>query len=144
MKEDIEMERPIGYWLKHVDCLIEDAAMRAFAEQSLTRRHWQVINVLHQSPKDEAQLTEAISPFWQPGTITLEDVTTELVRRNWLTRDDIGRYALTPAGEAGHAAVEERVQGIRFASVAGLTEQDYNATVHVLQRMAENLERTTA
>jgi hypothetical protein len=144
MGEDMEMQRPIGYWLKHLDRLIEGAAERAFAEQNLTRRHWQIMNVLHQSPKGAAELTEAISPFWQPGTITLEKVTTDLIRRGWLTRDDSGRYALTAAGEAGHAALEKRVQGIRFASVAGLTEQDYNATVHVLQQMAENLERATA
>src|SRR5215475_12371622 len=94
------MERPIGYWLKHLDRLIETAAERTFAEQKLTRRHW-------------------------------------------LTRDDTGRYALTPAGRAGHAAVEQKVHGIRSALLVGLTEQDYRETVRVLQRMAENLELAT-
>ena len=134
------MERPLGYWLKHLDRLIETAAERTFAEQELTRRHWQIMNVLRESPQQEAGLTEAVRPFWAPGAITLEEVTSELARRGWLTQDDTGRYALTPAGQAGHAAVEQQVRGIRSTLVTGLTEQDYRDTVRVLQRMAENLE----
>jgi len=139
----MKMERPIGYWLKHLDRLIETAAERTFAEQKLTRRHWQIMNVLRESPQQEAGLTEAVRPFWGPGAITLDEVTSELTRRGWLTRDDTGRYALTPAGQAGHAAVEQKVHGIRSALLVGLTEQDYRETVRVLQRMAENLELAT-
>jgi DNA-binding MarR family transcriptional regulator len=143
MRKSMEMERPIGYWLKHLDRLIEAAAERTFAEQKLTRRHWQTLNVLHESPQDAAGLTEAIRPFWGPGAITLGEVTSELARRGWLTRDEAGFYALTPAGQAGHAAVGKKVQGIRSTFLTGLTEQDYRGTVQVLQRMAENLERAT-
>ena len=137
----MEMERPIGYWLKHLDRLIEAALERAVAEHKLTRRHWQIMNVLRESPQQEAGLTEAIRPFWGPGAITLDEVTSELTRRGWLTQDNTGRYALTPAGQAGHAAVEQKVHGIRSTFLTGLTEQDYRGTVRVLQRMAENLER---
>ena len=137
----MEMERPIGYWLKHLDRLIEAALERAFAEHKLTRRHWQIMNVLRESPQQQAGLTEATRPFWGPGAITLDEVTSELTRRGWLTQDDTGRYALTPAGQAGHAAVEQKVHGIRSTFLTGLTEQDYRGTVRVLQRMAENLER---
>jgi len=139
----MEMERPMGYWLKHLDRLIETAAERTLAEQELTRRHWQIMNVLHESPQQETGLTEAVRPFWGPGAITLDEVTSELTRRGWLTQDDTGRYALTPAGQAGHTAVEQKVRGIRSTLVTGLTEQDYRDTVRVLQRMAENLERAT-
>ena len=31
-------QRPIGYWLKHLDRLIDQAAERALAEEHLTRR----------------------------------------------------------------------------------------------------------
>ena len=135
------MDKPIGYWLKHLDGLIEGAAERAFAEEKLTRRHWQIMNVLRESPQDEAGLTEAIRPFWGPGAITLHEVTSELTQRGWLTQDDSGRYWLTPAGQAGHAAVEEKVRGIRATFLTGLTEEDYFGTLRVLQRMAGNLER---
>src|SRR5215470_3206191 len=137
----MEMSRPIGYWLKHLDGLIEAVAERAFADERLTRRHWQVMNVLRDSPQDEAGLTEAIRPFWGPDAISLHKVTSELTRRGWLTQDETGRYLLTPAGQAGHATVQEKVRGIRATLITGLTEEDYAGTLRILQRMAENLER---
>ena len=135
------MERPIGYWLKHLDRLIEAAAQRTLADEKLTRRHWQIMNILRQSPQDAAALTSAIRPFWGPGAVTLDEVTGELARRGWLTQDDARRYTLTPAGQAGHAAVQKKVHGIRATFLTGLTEHDYHATVQALQRMAENMAR---
>src|SRR5215831_7696737 len=137
----MKMERPIGYWLKHLDALIEAAAERTFAEEQLTRRHWQVMNILRESPRDGSWLASAIRPFWAPGAITLDEVIRELSGRGWLTRDDAGRYRLTPSGQAGHAGLSENVHRIRATLVTGLTKQDYLATVRVLERMAENLER---
>ncbi|MGV9309098.1 MarR family winged helix-turn-helix transcriptional regulator [Nonomuraea sp. NPDC003727] len=144
MEKDMVMERPIGYWLKHLDRLIEATAERVFADQQLTRRHWQIMNVLHQSPRTAADLAEALRPFWTPGAAPLEDVTGELTRRGWLAQDDAGRYTLTAAGQAGHAAVHEKVNGIRSTFLTGLTEEEYRRTVDVLQRMAGNLERAAA
>lgn len=137
MRKDMNMERPIGYWLKHLDRLIEDAAERAFAAEKLTRRHWQILNVLRQSPQDEAGLTEALSPFWTADAVTLAEVTTDLTTRGWVT----GHYALTAAGEAAHASVAEKVNGIRATFLTGLTDDDYHRTVRALRHMAENLER---
>jgi hypothetical protein len=44
------MERPIGYWLKHLDRLIEEAFGDALAEQALSRRHWQAMKGPSQKP----------------------------------------------------------------------------------------------
>jgi len=140
MYMEIDMEAPIGYWLKHLDRLIDATAERAFAEEQLTRRHWQVMDVLSQSAQDAAGLTAAIRPFWGPGAVTQDEITGELAARGWLAQDDSGRYALTRAGQAGHAAVATKVQGIRSAFLAGMTEDDYLRTVQTLRRMAENLE----
>ncbi|MET8987317.1 MarR family transcriptional regulator [Nonomuraea wenchangensis] len=134
------MERPIGYWLKHLDRLIEAEAERVLTEEHLTRRHWQVLNVLRQAPQTASGLGETLRPFWQPGAITLEDVTGELARRGWLAEDAESRHTLTPEGLTGHAAVQEKVHGIRSAFLAGLTEEEYTGTVRTLQRMAANLE----
>jgi hypothetical protein len=43
MSED---RRPIGYWLKHLDGLIEAAFSRTLAGQGVTRRHWQALKTL--------------------------------------------------------------------------------------------------
>ncbi len=133
------LDRPIGYWLKHLDRLIDQALDRCLAEDGLSRRHWQVMNVLAHGPAGKPDLAAALQPFWGDGAVTLEDVTGELARRGWLLRDAAGGCALSPAGAAAHARVAERVQAQRRRSVDGLTAAEYEATVHVLRRMAENL-----
>ncbi|MFG1947026.1 MarR family winged helix-turn-helix transcriptional regulator [Nonomuraea sp. NPDC048826] len=134
------MERPIGYWLKRVDRLIEAAADHVFADAGLGRRHWQVLNTLYEAPRTPSDLAEALRPFWAAGEITQEEVIGELARRGWAVQDGAGRHTLTADGMAGHAAIQEKINGIRSATVDGLADDDYHRTVAVLRRMAENLE----
>jgi hypothetical protein len=133
------LERPIGYWLKHLDRLIDQALDRCLAEDGLSRRHWQVMNVLARGPVGERDLAEALQPFWGDGAVTLGDVTGELARREWLVADVAGGFALSPAGADAHARVAERVRAQRRRSADGLTAAEYEAAVRVLRRMAENL-----
>lgn len=142
MPENIRPSHRFGYWLKRLDNLIETTQERTFAEEKLTRRQWQILHILSESPQDAARLTDAIRPFLGPGAVTLDEVTGELAHRGWLTRDEAGRYALTPAGQAGHAAVDEKLNELfRTTFLTGLTQDDYYGTMRILQRMAENLER---
>jgi hypothetical protein len=130
------IERPIGYWLKHLDRLIDGAMDRAFGAEGVTRRHWQVLNILREAPRDAAGLRDALRPFWTEGASMLDDVTGDMARRGWL----VGSYALTPAGEAAHAAVQRKVHGIRATFLTGLADDEYHRTVRTLRHMAENLE----
>jgi DNA-binding MarR family transcriptional regulator len=138
------MDKPIGYWLKRLDQLIESAFGRVFAEQELSRRHWQVLNVLHPAPLDATALAEALRPFWEPGAITAADVIRDLTERGWVGLDDEGRYALTPAGLAGHAEVKAKVDAVRATVIDGLTEAEYYTTMRALQQMTANLEQAAA
>jgi len=141
MTEEVQLSHRFGYWLRRVDSLIEATQERTFAEEKLTRREWQILHLLSDSPRDEAGLADALRPFLGAGAITLDEVTRELGSRGWLTRDEAGRYALTAPGRTGHAAVEEKLnQVFRSTFLAGLTQDDYYGTMRVLQRMAENLE----
>jgi DNA-binding MarR family transcriptional regulator len=133
------MERPIGYWLKHVDALIEEAFSGALAESSLSRRDWQVLNTLAGAPLDEPGLAEALRPFWGESGVTLDEVIQGLARRDWIERGADGRYALTSDGQAARAAVAERVEAIRTRMTNGVTPAAYEAAVEVLRRMADNL-----
>jgi DNA-binding MarR family transcriptional regulator len=135
------MDKPIGYWLKQLDQLIESAFGRAFAEQELSRRHWQVLNVLRAAPLDATALAEALRPFWEPGAIAAADVVRDLTERGWVHQDDEGRYALTPAGLAGHAEVKAQVDAVRATVIDGLTEAEYHTTMRALQQMTTNLEQ---
>lgn len=38
------MRRPIGYWRKLVDRLIDEISEGLLHEQQLARRHWQLLN----------------------------------------------------------------------------------------------------
>ena len=134
------IERPIGYWLKHLDQLIDTAMDQALAEEGVTRRHWQILNILRSAPHDEAGLTEALRPFWGEGAITPAEVMADLAGRGWVT----GRYALTPAGETAHAAIQARVHRIRERFLTNLTADDYRRTTATLRQMAENLESSLA
>jgi len=133
-------EAPIGYWLKHLDELIEAHFDRTLADHDLGRRHWQTLNMLSRGPLDGEDVEQGLRPFWTDGAITMNEVTQELIRRGWVVRRDDGLYALTPAGEAGRAALADRVRLSRRLLMDGLTPDDYEATVGVLRRMAGNLE----
>lgn len=117
------MDRPIGYWLKHLDTLLENAMSQALGD--LSRREWQVLNA---TAEGRAAAT-ALAPF---------DGVAEAVRaledRGWLAD---GR--LTGEGRAAHAAVSEQVARFRRRSTEGVSDEEYRATVGVLSRMAANV-----
>ena len=134
--------KPIGYWLKRLDQLIELSLDRTLAKDGLSRREWQVMNLLHDAPAGEAAIVEALRPFWTPGAVPSNRVIRELKNRRWIERDAGDGYRLTERGEAARAAVTERVQSIRNAMTDGLTAPRYEGAVDTLRLMAENLERT--
>jgi hypothetical protein len=134
--------KPIGYWLKRLDQLIELSLDRTLAEDGLSRREWQVMNLLHDAPADEAAIIEALRPFWMPGAVPSNRVIRELENRGWTERDAGDVYRMSERGEAARAAVTERVQSLRNLMTDGLTAPRYAAAVDTLRLMAENLERT--
>jgi hypothetical protein len=46
-----ESGRPIGYWLKRVVRLIDGQFERQLAEDGLSRRQWQLLNLLEGGPR---------------------------------------------------------------------------------------------
>lgn len=132
--------RPIGYWVKLVDRLLEVGLDAELARDGLTRRHWQVLAVVQdEGPVDELAVARALAPFdtaaGEPvGTAEL----TLLVSRRWMVRDG-GGYVLTDDGREHVAALAERVQGFRERIAEGITADEYATTLAVLQRVATNL-----
>jgi hypothetical protein len=132
--------QPIGYWLKHLDQLIEANFDRTLAGFGLGRRHWQTLNVLAAGPQNEAALALALAPFWADvGLPRREQVLAELQQRGWIDHQHHS-YALTTAGRAAHGQISERVKTTRRQATAGLSEQEYASAISTLARMAANLE----
>jgi hypothetical protein len=133
MVNDMHMSddnKPIGWWLKEVDRLLEQSFERVLAADGLSRRQWQLLNAVH----GEARIAVALAPFLSGDPAELASLTDPLTDRGWLDAD-----GLTPAGVAAHAQLREKVQAQRRRITNGIVDAEYLATVDVLRRMAVNL-----
>lgn len=146
MSQDIKTDdrRPIGYWLKHLDRLIEDTFSRTLAGQGLTRRHWQVLNTLAPGPASPADLTKALDPFLRDDPTEQATTAAGLIDRGWVSHDQDGRLCLTPPGQTAHQQTQQQVQQTRGLMFHGIRADEYAAVIDILTRMAANLETSTA
>jgi DNA-binding MarR family transcriptional regulator len=133
----MERQRPIGWWVKRLDALLEQAVDLAVAGEGLTRRHWQVLHSLSEGPGREDDLRSVLADF--PGDIGT--VVTGLVEREWVQRSAGDVVALTADGRSAHDRVAAAVGQVRRHAADGLSAEEYEQTVRVLGRMAENVER---
>lgn len=136
-----DAHRPIGFWLKLVDRLIDERLEATLTEHGVTRRQWQLLNVLERGAADLDTLDAAVAPFLasDPGDPeSSAEHLEELVESGWLALE-AGRYALTETG----AGVVERLRAVvgeqRRAIGEGIGEEQYAETLAVLERMARNL-----
>ena len=130
--------RPIGFWLKLVDRLLDEGFDRLLGGAGLTRRHWQALTALQPGPATVEELDATLAPFLDDQEPTIRPVLEDLATRGWHL--DGGRpAAATPAGTAAHGELLAAVSAHRRRVTDGITAEDYRATLAVLQRMAANL-----
>jgi DNA-binding MarR family transcriptional regulator len=132
--------RPIGYWLKHLDRLIDQAFEQALDADGLTRRHWQVLNTLAAGPSTDAALTAALQPFVEEDAKAVEAIINDFLARGWVRNIPDGGVEISERGRAAHGAAMQRVAETRQALRRGITDDEYVSVVRILQRMASNLE----
>jgi hypothetical protein len=131
-------QRPIGYWLRLVDGLIDDQFAGTLDEHGVTRMQWQLLNVLARGQASVEMLDAAVKPFLVAGGETTLDHLTELIESAWVDATPTG-YELT---ERGHGALDRLtnvVAGQRTDMSAGVAESEYLTTIGTLERMARNL-----
>ena len=131
-------QRPIGYWLRLVDGLIDEQFARTLDEHGVTRMQWQLLNVLARGQASVEMLDAAVAPFLVAGGETTLDHLTELIDSAWVDATPTG-YELT---ERGHGALDRLTNVIaeqRTVMSAGVAEGDYLTTVNTLEQMALNL-----
>src|SRR6266496_4347010 len=90
--------RPIGFWLKLVDGLIDAGFDALLGEQQFTRRHWQVLNLLSQKAATVAQIDAKLTPFLTAGEATTRPILDDLHRRGLVEWVDGERASLTLRG----------------------------------------------
>lgn len=127
--------RPIGFWLKLVDRLIEDRLETTLG--GLSRRHWQLLNVIQQGPTSQPEVDARVRPFLEGSGTTAAEVV-DLQQRGWLT-SGTAKMELTECGAAEFARLLELVSADRTNLMIGIEQEQYASTVSVLERMARNL-----
>jgi DNA-binding MarR family transcriptional regulator len=135
-------ERPIGYWLKKLDRLIDQQFERQLEEAGLSRRQWQLLNLLEDGPRSTPELQSELEPFLQDDPDDLSDALSGLVTRGWADSQE-NVVTLTGTGRAQFGLVKAKVAELRQALTAGISADEYQATIDVLARMAANLEPGT-
>jgi DNA-binding MarR family transcriptional regulator len=130
---------PIGYWLKKLDRLIEEQFERQLGEADLSRRQWQLLNLLENGPRSLPELQTELEPFLQDAPDNLGDALSGLVTRGWADMQE-NIVTLTEIGRTKLGLVKSQVAELRQALMAGISPQEYQATIEVLSRMAANLE----
>lgn len=139
----METPKPIGYWLKHLDNLMERQFQAALEDFELDRRHWQVLNVLYGGARPFEELQEALAPFWDdegPGLEAVLHGEGGLSPRGWIRRSDL-LVGLSYDGYDAYQKVASRVEETRDTILTGLSAEQYAETLRVLSVMSANIER---
>lgn len=135
----MDTPRPLGYWLKLVDRLIDEQFASTLEEHGVTRRQWQLLNVLSREPATVEQLDAAVAPFLSADDEESSvDHLTELIESGWVDATPTG-YDVTERGRGAFERLAEVVATQRTVMAAGVTEDEYTQTISVLERMARNL-----
>jgi DNA-binding MarR family transcriptional regulator len=132
-------QRPIGFWLKLLDGLFDEQFAVTLDEHGVTRRQWQLLNVLSRGDATIEQLNAAVAPFLAgEDDESASDHLAELVESTWV---DVtaGGYQLTERGRGALERLSAVVSDQRTMVAAGLSEDEYLTTVATLERMARNL-----
>lgn len=146
--EFMDTQLPISYWVKLVDRLIDDLFATTLEEHGITRRQWQLLNVLSKGSAGVELLDIEIAPYLSPAnataapnqdlhTTSLESLT-ELVESGWLTTDG-ALYDLTERGRTVVDRLTVVIADERTKATVGVTPEQYATTLTVLETMARNL-----
>jgi DNA-binding MarR family transcriptional regulator len=134
--------RPIGYWLRRVDQLLERHIAEAQQASGLTRSGWQILNVLTEGGgAATATIANSLAAFMDIPEAQRH--LSGLAERQWVAVDGtalVPVWQLTATGREAHAAALERQTVVRRRALAGVSEAEYETVMRLLERIAANLE----
>ncbi|MFC9997796.1 MarR family winged helix-turn-helix transcriptional regulator [Nocardia sp. NPDC127526] len=132
--------KPLGYYLRHIDRMLEENFAALLADHGLVRRSWQVINTISAGPVTLAELDRAHAHFLDDAEPTVAPQVTALVDRGVVAVDADGNHTLTSDGRSVYAAVSQLIDAERAATIDGLGPDGYRVLIGMLQRIADNLD----
>lgn len=131
-------ERPIGFWARLVDQLLEERLDGTLEAHRLTRRHWQTLNVLGTETTTLDDLEASLRPFLTKRSPTLDPILTSLIEGG-LAEAAGGGFSLTGEGLELRQQLLDDISKDRTTLTEGIEMNEYRTTVSVLERMARNL-----
>lgn len=136
------VNRPIGYWVKRLDASLESHLDSTLARLGLSRRQWQVLDMLRSGPAAPAEIGDVLRPFSSgDDSAAQESDMAALVRKKLVFLLD-GRLSLTDAGLALHSEASGLMEATRGELTAGIGVDEYAMAVSVLERMSNNADRS--
>lgn len=130
--------RPIGYWLKLLDRLLEEDLDRTLVPFDLNRRQWQILNVLAEGPSDASAVYRELNAFFVDEA-QVNSMLALLKSEGWIDATLNGETSLTDAGNRRLTAALNSVRAARQRISFGIEADEYNQTVNTLRSMCENL-----
>ena len=130
--------RPIGFWLRLVDRLLEERFAGVLEEHGVTRGQWQLLNVVSNGGATAEVVERAVEPFTTADGTPVSAQLAELIESGWVELRGT-EYGLTKRGEIAHDRLAEVIGELRTHSTEGISDEDYASTLTTLERMARNL-----
>ncbi|WP_227979173.1 MarR family winged helix-turn-helix transcriptional regulator [Nocardia spumae] len=143
-RDEIEVPKPLGYWVKHIHDRLEDNLAAALRDLNLDRRSWQLLNTVAHGPVDSVATAAALAPFVGGRPESVAPLLTELADRGVLVADATGRYTLTAAGIQVRAQAADRVHAARAAIARGFSAEEFHTLLALLRRVAANADSVAA
>ena len=131
--------RPLDFWLKLVDAMINLHYRDMLEEHGIVRRQWEMMRLLSRGNASQEELDAALAPFLPQDEVEASAAAlSELTDSGWLTRIN-GVYELTERGRTVHQRLDEVFSQMNRDLAEGISPGDYALVVSVLERMANNL-----
>ena len=131
--------QPLGFWLKLLDQLIDEQFAQTLTEHGVTRRQWQLLNVLSRADATLDHLNAAIAPFLASnGTESAAPHMVQLVENGWVKEEAL-LFCMTGAGRTRFSQLAAIVRCNRETMAQGIEAGDHATALNVLERMSRNL-----
>ncbi|WP_213815325.1 MarR family winged helix-turn-helix transcriptional regulator [Glaciihabitans sp. dw_435] len=138
-------QRPLGFWLKLLDRMIDERFASTLEEHGVTRRQWQLLSVLSTGGATVEQLDVAIAPFLAAPNPRADiepessvEHLSELIESGWVDATPAG-YEVTERGSVAYRRLADVVAANREIATEGLTTGEYSAMIDTMERIARNL-----
>lgn len=133
--------QPIGYWTGEAYRRIASAIRESLAAEGLTQPQWWTLNHVANGEWTRGALVEKLAPFSaNEQGLDLDDELDDMLERGWVTHNAATeKLRLTTTGEEHRQQAWERNGATHRAMLGGVSDEEYDDCISVLQRVVGNL-----